>query len=331
MEKLISIIVPVYNAERTLHRCVTSLMEQSYPNIEILLVNDGSKDASLEMCRGYEQQDSRIRVIDKPNGGVSSARNAGLDVARGEYIMFCDSDDWVSPLWCEHMVRNHIPQNLTVCEIAWGGPDAEAKDQQLSEETIVERNRFLQFSFVMCPPWNKLFERNAIQKSDLRFSGDLRLGEDLIFVMEYLCNVQGQVRILPQRLYYYDTSTEGSLSKRSATMEQCDLFYHRLTAAMETLKATDEKCVYNRDWHVMTQFENMLISVAENKTLSIKKKLQIAGKTGKLKSFCAANSSVIAWENPLFTWLLDKKYARLCMLYLILRAWKAGFGASHSS
>ena len=121
MEKLISIIVPVYNAERTLHRCVTSLVEQSYPNIEILLVNDGSKDASLEMCRGYEQQDSRIRVIDKPNGGVSSARNAGLDVARGEYIMFCDSDDWVSPLWCEHMVRNHIPQNLTVCEIAWGG------------------------------------------------------------------------------------------------------------------------------------------------------------------------------------------------------------------
>ena len=111
MEKLISIIVPVYNAERTLHRCVTSLVEQIYPNIEILLVNDGSKDASLEMCRGYERQDSRIRVIDKPNGGVSSARNAGLDVARGEYIMFCDSDDWVSPLWCEHMVRNHIPQN----------------------------------------------------------------------------------------------------------------------------------------------------------------------------------------------------------------------------
>ena len=320
MEKLISIIVPVYNAERTLHRCVTSLMEQSYPNIEILLVNDGSKDASLEMCRGYERQDSRIRVIDKPNGGVSSARNAGLDVARGEYIMFCDSDDWVSPLWCEHMVRNHIPQNLTVCEIAWGGPDAETKDQQLSEETIVERNRFLQFSFVMCPPWNKLFERTAIQKSDLRFSGDLRLGEDLIFVMEYLCNVQGQVRILPQRLYYYDTSTEGSLSKRSATMEQCDLFYHRLTAAMETLKATDEKCVYNRDWHVMTQFENMLITTAENKGMSFWEKMKLAAAIEKMDSFYSCSGQVIQWGNWIYTGLFQRKSAKGIMLYLILRA-----------
>lgn len=320
MEKLISIIVPVYNAERTLHRCVTSLMEQSYPNIEILLVNDGSKDASLEVCRGYERQDSRIRVIDKPNGGVSSARNAGLDVARGEYIMFCDSDDWVSPLWCEHMVRNHIPQNLTVCEIAWGGPDAETKDQQLSEETIVERNRFLQFSFVMCPPWNKLFERTAIQKSDLRFSGDLRLGEDLIFVMEYLCNVQGQVRILPQRLYYYDTSTEGSLSKRSATMEQCDLFYHRLTAAMETLKATDEKCVYNRDWHVMTQFENMLITTAENKGMSFWEKMKLAAAIEKMDSFYSCSGQVIQWGNWIYTGLFQRKSAKGIMLYLILRA-----------
>lgn len=320
MEKLISIIVPVYNAERTLHRCVTSLVEQSYPNIEILLVNDGSKDASLEMCRGYERQDSRIRVIDKPNGGVSSARNAGLDVARGEYIMFCDSDDWVSPLWCEHMVRNHIPQNLTVCEIAWGGPDAETKDQQLSEETIVERNRFLQFSFVMCPPWNKLFERTAIQKSDLRFSGDLRLGEDLIFVMEYLCNVQGQVRILPQRLYYYDTSTEGSLSKRSATMEQCDLFYHRLTAAMETLKATDEKCVYNRDWHVMTQFENMLITTAENKGMSFWEKMKLAAAIEKMDSFYSCSGQVVQWGNWIYTGLFQRKSAKGIMLYLILRA-----------
>lgn len=320
MEKLISIIVPVYNAERTLHRCVTSLVEQSYPNIEILLVNDGSKDASLEMCRGYEQQDIRIRVIDKPNGGVSSARNAGLDVARGEYIMFCDSDDWVSPLWCEHMVRNHIPQNLTVCEIAWGGPDAEAKDQQLSEETIVERNRFLQFSFVMCPPWNKLFERTAIQKSDLRFSGDLRLGEDLIFVMEYLCNVQGQVRILPQRLYYYDTSTEGSLSKRSATMEQCDLFYHRLTAAMEMLGATDEKSIYNRDWHVMTQFENMLITTAENKGMSFWEKMKLAAAIEKMDSFYSCSGQVVQWGNWIYTGLFQRKSAKGIMLYLILRA-----------
>ena len=83
MDKMISIIVPVYNAESTLDRCISALIEQTYQNIEIILVNDGSVDHSLEICRHYAAKDRRIRVIDKPNGGVSSARNAGLECAQG--------------------------------------------------------------------------------------------------------------------------------------------------------------------------------------------------------------------------------------------------------
>ena len=90
MEKAVSIIVPVYNAEKTLERCVRSLMAQTLRSIEIIRVNDGSPDRSPEICRQLASEDGRIRVIDKPNGGVSSARNAGLDAARGEYVMFCD-------------------------------------------------------------------------------------------------------------------------------------------------------------------------------------------------------------------------------------------------
>ena len=112
MEKIVSIIVPVYNAEKTLERCVRSLMAQTLRSIEIILVNDGSRDQSLAICQRLAQEDGRIRLIDKPNGGVSSARNAGLDVARGDYVMFCDSDDWVEPDWCESMVSLFSPGGL---------------------------------------------------------------------------------------------------------------------------------------------------------------------------------------------------------------------------
>jgi len=91
----VSIIVPIFNASDYLGRCVESLLKQTMKSLEIILVNDGSTDDSLQICHFYAKDDKRIRVIDKPNGGVSSARNLGLDVARGEYIGFVDPDDWV--------------------------------------------------------------------------------------------------------------------------------------------------------------------------------------------------------------------------------------------
>ena len=115
MNELISVIVPVYNAERTLHRCVSALIEQTYQNIEIILINDGSKDGSLEICRQFELEDPRIRVLDKANGGVSSARNAGLDIACGEFAMFCDSDDWAEPDWCEELITHYEEGCLVMC------------------------------------------------------------------------------------------------------------------------------------------------------------------------------------------------------------------------
>lgn len=329
MKETISIIVPVYNAEKTLRRCVKSLTGQSYGNIEILLVNDGSKDGSLSLCREFEKTDKRIRVIDKPNGGVSSARNAGLDAAAGEYVMFCDSDDWVSPLFCETMLRNAAAEDLTVCAISGDGPEEGA--QQEAPAAVVQRSDFLKYPAVMSSPVNKIYHRAVINENGLRFSEQLRLGEDFVFVLEYLCCLRGQVRILPRKLYYYDLSTEGSLSKRSVPMEQCDLFYRRITAAMKTLGAMDAESILNRDLHVMAQFENLLIAVAQDRAMTFPEKMRLAKQVGKLESFRSVNSWAITWENPFFTWLLDKKYARLSMIYLILRDWKGRiFAAGHS-
>ena len=98
MDEKISIIVPMYNAEKWLEKCVNSIIEQSYSNIEILLINDGSTDKTLEICKKIEKIDNRVRVIDKKNEGVSKTRNLGLENATGKYIKFVDSDDWLEKM-----------------------------------------------------------------------------------------------------------------------------------------------------------------------------------------------------------------------------------------
>ena len=101
---LISVIVPVYNVEQYLPKCIDSILAQTYENLEIILVEDGTKDSSGVICDEYAAKDARIRVIHKENGGLSSARNAGMEIARGEYFGFVDSDDWIEPEMYENLM-----------------------------------------------------------------------------------------------------------------------------------------------------------------------------------------------------------------------------------
>lgn len=321
MNPLISIIVPVYNAEKTLARCIRSLIGQSYRNIEILLVNDGSKDASLAICRQFAQEDDRIRVIDKPNGGVSSARNAGLDAANGEFVMFCDSDDWAAEDWCRRMLENQVPNDLTVCQIA--REHVAAEDPKESAAMIIaERREFLHYPMLMCSPVNKIYERAVIEENELRFPVKLNLGEDFSFVLSYVCKITGRIRFIKDELYYYDETTDGSLSKRSPTMEQCDLFYRQITGYMEILGATDRECVRNRDFLVMTQFERFLTEMAVSRKDTLLEKMKKAKEIGRLNSFASCSAEGIQWGNPLYRFFFQRKYVRLIVLFLILRAWK---------
>ncbi len=320
MNELISIIVPVYNAEKTLERCVRPLMAQTYENIEILLVNDGSKDGSLGMCRKFAEEDHRVGVIDKPNGGVSSARNAGLDAARGEFVMFCDSDDWVEPDWCACMRENHVPGDLTVCQVFREDfPMEESEKQKPLSIEIAQRKDFLHYPMQMCYLYNKIYERSLIEEHHLRLPAELRLGEDLTFVLSYLSKIKGQVRFLSRGLYNYDVSISGSLSKRSPSMEQCDLFYHSVTDAMKEIGIDDKESIHIRDRFVLTQFEGMLTDTAKNGSWSFWKKVAHAKKTGNLESFSACDRSLIVWGNPLYNWCFHKKHMVALMLYLILR------------
>lgn len=208
----ISVIVPVYNAAETLERCVSSLLAQTFGDFELILVDDGSTDASLDICNGCAASDGRVRVLCKPNGGVSSARNLGLDNARGRYVAFCDSDDYADADWLRAMRQAAEDGDMVICgyHIYYEVTEKGKKEEDIGLETnvpltissiseILEKTinaRLL--SFV----WNKLFIRSWIEKASLRFDETCRIFEDELFVLEYLTVIR-RVVYVPHYGYNY--------------------------------------------------------------------------------------------------------------------------------
>lgn len=182
----ISIIVPVYNAERYLRRCVDSILGQTFTDFEVLLIDDGSKDHSGAICDEYAQQDDRVRVWHKENGGVSSARNVGLDNARGEWVTFVDSDDWVQKDWLATFATNMNGYDVVVTGFYFVTPDKilpftmnchSNNPAQVADSLNKERN----FGFLWC----KCFKRSLIDSNHLRFNEKLSFLEDEDFVCKY--------------------------------------------------------------------------------------------------------------------------------------------------
>lgn len=187
MEK-ISVILPIYNVEKFLKQSVESVLNQTYKNLEIILVDDGTKDSSDKMCDEYAKKDSRIKVIHKENGGLSTARNAGLDIATGKYVMFLDADDFFEPNSCEvlyneiekrqadYVVGNYI--HVTHDGIKWENPlfDPNLYDNFKLSITDYQKSFFVMNSVV----WNKIFRRDFIEQNKLRFIPKA-LAEDAIF------------------------------------------------------------------------------------------------------------------------------------------------------
>lgn len=183
---LISIIVPVYNAERTLRQCVDSILSQEMEDFELVLVDDGSRDASPVLCDAYASQDGRVCVVHQQNGGVSAARNAGLDMARGEWVTFIDSDDYVTEGYFNGVAERH--EDLLVR--GYRTFNGQREDNCLTAELIQPSEtikafleQFVANSVVRCP-WAKFYKRTLI--ADLRFLTDMKVGEDAWFVFRYL-------------------------------------------------------------------------------------------------------------------------------------------------
>lgn len=187
-QPLISIIVPVYNTEQYLDKCVDSIVNQTYTNLEIILIDDGSPDNCGAICDEYAKKDSRIKVIHKSNGGLSSARNAGLDVANGNYITFVDSDDMVESQMYEKMMENiqltHVDICMCGCKIVNEQGDLLLEDNFKNKVYNIDEIIKDIILPLKTASWNKLFSKEII--GFVRFPEGKIHGEDLIFILKCL-------------------------------------------------------------------------------------------------------------------------------------------------
>ena len=211
---IFSIIVPVYNTEQFLDKCVSSILAQTYNDFELILVDDGSPDSCPQICDKYARSDSRIKVLHKKNGGVSSARNLGISVARGTYIWFIDSDDYIEPFSLQRLfeVQNsynaelYVFNNRSVCE--------------LSTENINDFFRKYYFTYALgFEPWNKLYKRDVIIENHLQFDTQEKIGEDLLFNINYykaiFSNGLKDIYFIGEDYYHYVDRNDSAMNTAS--------------------------------------------------------------------------------------------------------------------
>ena len=212
---LISIIVPVYNMEQYLERCVNSIGQQTYTNLEIILVDDGSTDQSSQMCDEYAGRDSRIRVVHKQNGGLSDARNAGLAIANGAYIGFVDSDDWIEPDMYERMYQACVEHEaqVAVCRYAQVYKDHTVQGGN-QKVTVFDREALLKIYIgghedyiIYNSVWSKLFAREIVE--GVKFPVG-RNSEDIMYTTKAFCKLDKGV-YLDCCFYNYVLDRDGSI------------------------------------------------------------------------------------------------------------------------
>ena len=215
MDEKISIIVPIYNAEEWLEKCVNSIVEQTYFNIEILLINDGSTDKSLEICKKFENKDNRIKVIDKKNEGVSKTRNLGIEKATGQYIKFVDSDDWLEKNTCEELIKivKEEKTDLVICGLNIYKNNELLRTPHLEKRIIEIKKNIKEFEYiykVFASPCNKLYRKDKIAEN---FRLNLDIGEDLLFNIKYLENIE-KISVTDKCLYNVCLDNEDSLNRK---------------------------------------------------------------------------------------------------------------------
>ena len=218
MEPTVSVVIPAYNAEGTLQRMLDSVLGQTWSNLQVILVDDGSEDGTVELARKAAEKDSRLTVIPRENLGVSSTRNAGLALCEGKYVRFVDADDTIPADSMEQMVRRAEKDGA---DLVIGGYDQyfgdrrsfhnlAGRDDTTACDGMMDHLCSHANSYFYGVLWNKLFLRERIEQGHCRFQEDLTWGEDFAFVMDYLAGVQ-QVSFMKESLYDYRRSA-GSAS-----------------------------------------------------------------------------------------------------------------------
>lgn len=260
----VSIIVPVYNAEKYLQRTIEALRQQTLQEIEIILIDDGSRDNSGCICDCAATEDGRICCIHKKNEGVSAARNDGLRIARGKYIMFCDADDKPKAEWAETMYEAILKNeaDLAICEV-------EKKTKKSSETLtlpysglISDRNKIIHnvimpmmvwgyapegavLPNIYGSVWNRIFRKDIIEKNKIIFNAEIPIGEDLLFNLEYIFTID-RIEFINNSLYeYFENANSATHNNQSILWNR----YLKLWRAIHSLVELQNLNVSDLNWH----------------------------------------------------------------------------------
>ncbi len=214
-----SIIVPVYNSEKSIAKCIVSILSQTEPNFELLLIDDGSTDESGNICDSYAARDRRVKVIHKKNGGVSNARNVGIENAVGEWITFIDSDDWVTKDFLKVFSQKELDKEsfyIQGCTKYRGDENYEIW-MHFEDSTInlrdVKKYSVLNKVLIYGTPWAKLYNLKLLKEGNIRFNEQMNLHEDHVFYFEYITNIES-IHLSSRNEYVYNVEKrETSLSR----------------------------------------------------------------------------------------------------------------------
>jgi len=205
---LVSVIIPVYNVQKVLATCLDSVLSQGYQDMQIILVNDGSKDNSLAVCRQYAKRDERILVLDQSNAGPGAARNAALREAKGTYLQFLDSDDALPANATATLVEAMTGQDLVIGHFTIGAKGKSSQRGLVKTDCRLDKPGFMQEhikwpgSYYFSALWNKLYLRQIVDENSLRFDEGMVWGEDTLFNMQYYVYVK-RIHCIPRIVYQY--------------------------------------------------------------------------------------------------------------------------------
>ena len=215
---ILSIIVPIYNSENYLEQCINSLLRQTYRNIEIILVDDGSTDRSGGICDIYEKKDARIKVVHKKNGGVSSARNVGIHIASGEYVIFVDSDDWLDEDACQKIAGEieepyewylWSSKRFTNSQVKKAPPMEkwDSYESLIADIISTSRNPYLR------APWAKVYLRTKLEQ--VQFPENIYIGEDACLLLDYVAVLSSleAIKVINDGWYYYRDNPNSAVNK----------------------------------------------------------------------------------------------------------------------
>ena len=320
---IVSIIVPVYKVENVLHYCIDSILNQTYKDFELILVDDGSPDNSGKICDEYAKKDNRITVIHKENGGVSSARNCGIDAAKGKYVCFVDSDDYVNKNYLEILIKTKSEhsefdniwcyfQTVTDYDSTGGNLIVDDNKNIYSVKDIMT----LHEKWLDAGPVCKLYDRKIILENGLTFDSNLSLGEDLIFNFQYLDCTNGKIFVIPKKLYSYVQVSDCSLSQKyypnmfeiyktiNSTMHR---FIVKWNCSEEQVKKYFNACFYKYDVVLKNTF-------SEKNKASKNDKIRYNNSIMKSKEFVQSLNNLDCYINPAYKIAYRTKNCKLVLL-----------------